>query len=437
MPLTAPPQENKSVADLLRYSGKLVRRRKRWGALIVGLVVLVVGATLLSQRSNQTHIDTLNYAHSGLYAQVPLSASQINDIEHLSGYMREKALASLYVSHMSLAEKIGQLIMAEYDDTSYSSDLDYMINKLHVGGVILYEFQMTSFNQTKNDIAHMQARASTPLIISTDEEGGPYVHRLTNIYGERMSATDIEATNDVHVAAQQGLKTSQDLAALGINTDLAPDSDVNQVNGYDMVTRTFGETPAQVVKFAGAYLQAMQGNGTIATIKHFPGLGGAVTDAHTTLPVVNSTRQQIYNIDIAPFKAFIQSSNPLLNPGMVMSTDVLMPAIDPKYPAELSPAFMTGILRNELGYDGVAITDALYMEGITNTWDMNTAAVMALQAGDDMLLGATGAQQTTDMINAITKAVQDGKLTEARINEAATRIIALKMQYHLMPASIQ
>jgi beta-N-acetylhexosaminidase len=303
-----------------------------------------------------------------------------------------------------------------------------------VGGVIMYELQMTSFDQTKGDIEHMQQRANIPLLISTDEEGGPYVHRLSNIYGYRMSATDIEQTGDVNVAKQQGLKTSNDLATLGINEDLAPDVDVNQVNGYDMVTRTFGETPDQVIKFAGAYLQAMQGNGTIACIKHFPGLGGATPDAHKTLPVVNSTKQQIYDIDLAPFKAFIQSPNQLLNPGMIMPTDVLMPAIDPTYPAELSYTFMTDILRKEFGYDGVTLTDALYMQGITDTWDMYTASVMALQAGNDMLLGANGTQQTIGVINAIKQALQDGRLTKARIDESVTRIIALKMQYHLMPS---
>ena len=417
------------------------KRRGRLYLVLASLAILVVLGGLLSQqllsKSGGSQADgPLNYPSTGPFAQFPLSASQINAIQHLSGHMKYKALASLYVSHMSLDEEIGQLIMVEYNQPTYSSDLDYMIHTLHAGGVIMYEFQMNTFNQTKADIAHMQQRATIPLIITTDEEGGPYVRRLDHIYGYRMSPTQIEETGDVNVATQQGLKVSKDLAALGLNSDLAPDVDVNQVNGYDMVTRTFGNTPAQVIKFAGAYMQAMQGNGTIACIKHYPGLGGATPDAHKTLPVVNSTRQQIYDIDLAPFKAFIQSPNALLNPGMIMPTDILMPAIDPKYPAELSHIFMTDILRKEFGYDGVVLTDALYMQGITNTWDMYTASVMALQAGDDMLLGANGTQQTLGVINAIKQALKDGRLTKARIDESVTRIIALKMQYHLMPTYI-
>lgn len=410
--------------------------------LAVIAVLVVVGGLLGQQLLNnntdgsQASIPLSSFSSNGPYARLPLNANQINAIQHLEGHMKYKALASLYVSHMSLDDEIGQLIMIEYNQPAYSSDLDYMINTLHVGGVIMYEFQMTSFNQTKGDIAHMQRRSNIPLLISTDEEGGPYVHRLSNIYGYRMSATQIEETGDVNVAKQQGLKTSQDLAALGINEDLAPDVDVNQVNGYDMVTRTFGNTADQVIKYAGAYLQAMQGNGTVACIKHFPGLGGALTDAHKGLPVVHSTKQQIYDTDLAPFKAFIQSPNALLNPGMIMPTDVLLPAIDPKYPAELSHTFMTDILRNEFGYDGVVLTDALYMQGITDTWDMYTASVMALQAGNDMLLGANGTSQTLGVINAIKQALKDGRLTKARIDESVTRIIALKMQYHLMPTYV-
>jgi beta-N-acetylhexosaminidase len=121
---------------------------------------------------------------------------------------------------------------------------------------------------------------------------------------------------------------------------------------------------------------------------------------------------------------------------MIMPTDVLMPAIDPTYPAELSHIFMTDILRKQFGYDGVVLTDALYMQGISQKWDRFSAAVLALQAGNDMLLGPNGSDQTALTIAAIKTALKNGTLAKARVDEAATRIIALKMQYHLMPASV-
>src|SRR5437588_192383 len=298
----------------------------------------------------------------------------------------------------------------------------------------MYEFQMKTFNQTRNDIAQMQKRATFPLLISADEEGGPYVHRLQNIYGPRMSATDIYNTGDVNVATQQGHKAAHDLLALGINENLTPDVDVNLVNGYDMVTRTFGNDPASVIKFAGAYMRAMQSDGVVACMKHYPGLGDALNDAHTGLPVVNRTKQQIYDVELAPFKYFIQSQIALDHPGMIMPTDVLMPAIDPTYPAELSHIFMTDILRKQFGYDGVVLTDALYMRGITQTWSMPEAAVLALNAGNDMLLGPNGTDQTIAVLNALKEALRNGTLSKSRVDEAATRIIALKMEDHLMPA---
>ncbi|MFL5698481.1 MAG: glycoside hydrolase family 3 N-terminal domain-containing protein [Ktedonobacteraceae bacterium] len=389
---------------------------------------------LTSTTSTPGQLSPAQPMYTGAFVQQPLNAMQIDSLRHLIGYMKYKQLASMYVARMPLDVELGQLIMVEYSDTYYSPDVDMMVNKLHAGGVIMYEFQMKTFNQTRNDIAQMQKRATFPLLISTDEEGGPYVHRLQNIYGPRMSATDIYNTGNLNVATQQGHKVAHDLLSLGINESLAPDVDVNLVNGYDMVTRTFGNDPASVIKFAGAYMQAMQSDGVVACIKHYPGLGDALTDAHTSLPVVNRTRQQIYSVELAPFKAFIQAQNKLDYPGMIMPTDVLMPAIDPVYPAELSHIFMTDILRKEFGYDGVVLTDALYMKGITDKWDMPTAAVMALNAGNDMLLGPTGADQMIATLNALKTALQHGTLSKARIDEAATRIIALKMEYHLMPA---
>lgn len=452
-----PAQKYKGQAPLVPIQAA-PRRKRRMRARVVAMLLVLTGlvgvggiASFFATNNGTGSKDAqgVTVTGSGAFVRPPLSPTQVEAIMHLSGYMKDKALASLYVSRMTLDEELGQLIMVEYADgcgsssgvcpgatSYYSSDLDTMIHTLHAGGVIMYEFQMQNFNQTKNDLTKMQQSAGIPLLISADEEGGPYVHRLSHIDGIRMSATDIANTGSLAVATQQGAKAAHDLLALGINENLAPDVDVNLVNGYDMVTRTFGNTPGAVVKYASAYITALQGAGVVGCIKHFPGLGDAVPDAHATLPVVNQTRDQIYSIDLAPFKAFIQSPDALVDPGMIMPTDVLMPAIDPVYPAELSHIFMTDILRKQFGYDGVVLTDALYMQGIVKQWSMNTAAIMALNAGNDMLLGPTGADQMLSMINALKAALQNGTLSKARVDEAATRIIALKMEYHLMPATM-
>lgn len=420
------------------------RRRKFFLALtLLTLAILIVLGGYVGQRliSGATALTpspttTINL-HMGAFAQQPLTTKQIDSLRNLVTRMKYKQLANLYVSRMSLDEELGQLIMVEYGDTYYSDDLNTMINTLHAGGVIMYEFQMMTAAQTRHDIDLMQKNSTYPLLISTDEEGG-IVHRLINIYPPRPSALDIYNSGSLNYAAQQGHLVAHDLKALGINVNLAPDVDVALIpNAPDQVTRTFGFTTDSVIQYAGAYMRAMQGDGVLATIKHYPGLGDANIDAHFGLPVVNRTKEQIYATELAPFKYFIQSHNKLENPGLIMPTDVLMPAIDPVYPAELSHIFMTDILRKQLGYDGVVLTDALYMKGVEvngQQIDMGQAAVMALNAGDDMLLGATGTAQMLDMLNAIKAALQNGTLSKARVDEAATRIIALKMQDHLMPA---
>ena len=372
-------------------------------------------------------------ASKGPFVQPPLNSSQVDELRQMVKNMSYKQLASLYVSRMSLDEELGQLFMVQNRYPYYSADLQQTIEQFHVGGVILYQWQMMTFNQTRHDIAEMQQHATIPLLISTDEEGGT-ADRLSNIYPSRPGATEMAETGDVSVAAHQGAQTSHDLQALGVNANIAPDVDVAVANGPDQAWRTFGNTPQQVIAFAGAYLDTMQQAGEIACLKHFPGLGAAQVDAHEALPVINRSRQEIYSVELAPYKAFIQSINPLLHPGMIMTTDLLMPAIDPVMPAELSYTFITKILRQQLDYDGVVLTDSLFMEGIYETWSFPEAVVLAIKAGDDMIIGASGVTEMKANFAALKQALKDGTLTKERIDESVIRILALKMQYHLMPA---
>jgi beta-N-acetylhexosaminidase len=372
------------------------------------------------------------FGATGPFMKAPLNVIQLNKLWHLVTRMQYKQLANLYVSHMTLDEELGQLFMVQSYDQFYSPSLEYMITQLHAGGVVMYTFQMQTFNQTKHDIAEMQKHAAIPLLIGSDEEGG-FVERIQNIFGHHPGALEIYQTGKVNLAAQAGHRIAHDLQLLGINADLAPDVDVQLVDGPDQYLRTWGYTPQSVIKFGGAYLRAVQGDEEIACLKHFPGLGAASTDAHYALPVINRTVDQIYSVELVPFKHFIQSQNKLENPGMIMSTDLLMPAIDPVYPAELSHIFMTDILRKQFGYEGVVLTDALWMTGIAQHWSLEAAGVLALNAGNDMLLGAIGPYQMQSMINALKAALQNGTLSRARVDEAVTRIITLKLQYHLMP----
>jgi beta-N-acetylhexosaminidase len=300
----------------------------------------------------------------------------------------------------------------------------------------MYESHLQTASQARTTTSLAQQHAKIPLLISVDEEGGAYVNRLQHIYGDRAGPQEISQSGSLSFDRQQGEKMAHDLLSLGLNTDLAPDVDVMIVPGIDTADRTFGTTAGTVIKYAGPYIAAMQSHGLIACMKHYPGgLGDTPYDAHDILPSDTRSREQIYATELAPYKTFINSPNPLMRPAMIMSTDVLMPAIDPNMPAELSHKFMTDILRNQFGYDGVVLTDALYMGGISARWSEPEAAVLAIQAGNDMILSPMGSARTAAVIEALKQALQDGRLSMARVNEAVTRIIALKIQYHLLPAT--
>lgn len=407
-------------------------------AILILIVALSGGTAGYLYLKRPMTTPTPGLASGGPFATLPLSASQIYQIQHLPEQMQAKELAQIYVSQMSLNEKLGQLFMVQaetWNDSANTPDTMYMLNQLHAGGIIMYAIQMNTLKQTQDDIRAMQKNASIPLIVSTDEEGG-LVERIQKIFGDRPGALETYQTGKVSNATKLGNTISHELQELGINADLAPDVDVLQTSNQSsyMDTRTWGYTPDSVITYGGAYLRAVQGNNEIACLKHYPGLGAAKTDAHTSLPVINSSKEKIYSTDLAPYKHFLSSSNPLDMPGMIMSTDLLMPALDPTLPAELSPTIITGILRNQLHYDGVVMTDALWMDGIAKKWNLVQASIMALQAGDDMLLGNIGSGQMIMILNGLKNALQTGQLSMSRINQAVTRIIALKFQYHILHA---
>lgn len=190
----------------------------------------------------------------------------------------------------------------------------------------------------------------------------------------------------------------------------------------------FGSTPQVVVTYAGAFLNGLQANNVAGCLKHFPGLGAVTSDPHLGLPVVNRSLAQLESIDLAPYRMMIAKDNP----AMIMSTDVLMPAIDPNLPAELSPKAINGLLRNQLGYNGVVITDGLYMEGISQRWTLAQAAVLSIVAGDDLVEGPYTPGQVAAVIAAFKQALQNGQLTIERVDQSVERILLLKVQYGII-----
>ena len=418
-------QENTAVAAGVPVSRKVLGRHPvallRAMALL-GLVVLGACGTNANSIKSSPAAKIVDGASTSTYkaTNYPL---HWNPSRPLSLY----TVADEYISQMTLSQELGQLIIAAFNGTDYAENAA-MVEQQGVGGMLLYTANMTSESQTTNLIATAQAHSRIPMLVMTDEEGG-YVDRLEQFYGFRPSATDIGNTNNPTYAQMQGAKAGQDMATLGFNADFAPDVDVQLVAGPDQITRTFGTTPQQVTTMAGAYMTGMQSAGVAVCLKHFPGLGAATTDAHLGLPVIKRSYDQIEQVELAPYRNLIATGQVQ----MIMTTDLLMPALDPTLPAELSPAIITGILRQQLGYDGVVVTDALYMDGITKTWSEDQAAVMAIEAGDDMLVGPFDSYEVGAMESAIQAAITSGQITKARIDDSVRRILTLKMRMGLLP----
>lgn len=339
------------------------------------------------------------------------------------------AQAALLVRNMSLDDKLGQMIVIQFTDTTYTPQQAQMVRPFHPGGVILYGYAMGTGRQVRSLLAGAQHDSPIPMFTFTDLEGG-VVDRLAPYVGDHMSAPAMAASGDPAVAGRTGGQVARDLLSFGFNADLAPDVDVAVVMGPDQWGRTFGSTPVPVTTYAGAWLQGLQQGGVVGALKHFPGLGAATTDAHKALPIINRSRAELEATELAPYRALIAAGGVY----MVMSTDELVPALDSKMPAELSRPIITGILRDELHFDGVAITDALYMAGVADRWSFTQAAVLAIEAGNDMIMAPWQPMMVQGILSGLKQALAKGTLTMSQVDTSVRRILALKIRFHLLPS---
>ncbi len=338
------------------------------------------------------------------------------------------------VNGMSLEQKLGQLLLVEYLGQDYqASGLQQMISQQFVGGFMYQESNHnfdSPYDQTSKVLAFSRQAmhdAHLPLLIATDQEGG-LVNRLRTFHGDLPSAEEMAASGNPQVPLQQGTQAAKWLRDLGINADLAPVVDVHTVDPPILESRMFGKDPQTVATYAGAFLQGLQTNDVAGCLKHFPGLGAITSDPHDDLPVVNRSMTDLEKIDLAPYKLLIQQDYP----AMIMSTDVLVPALDPNLPAELSPKTINGILRDQLGYDGVVVTDGLYMQGISDRWSLSESAVLAIAAGNDIIEGPFTPSQVADVVTALKQAIQQGRISIQRIDQSVERILLMKAHYGIL-----
>ncbi|MFJ3700719.1 MULTISPECIES: glycoside hydrolase family 3 protein [Streptomyces] len=351
------------------------------------------------------------------------------------------------IARMSLEEKVGQLfVMRVYGHSATEpdqADIDAnlaeigvrdaaeLISTYHVGGIIYFAWAHNTRDphqiaDLSNGIqrAGLAGRTPLPLLVSTDQEHG-IVCRVGEPATLLPGAMALGAGGSRSDARTAGRIAGAELAALGINQNYAPDADVN-VNPANPVigVRSFGSDPEAVAGMVTAQVKGYQSSGIASTAKHFPGHGDTSTDSHTGLPVILHTREEWAELDAPPFRAAVAAGI-----DSIMTAHIVVPALDPSEdPATLSRPILTGILREELGYDGVVVTDALGMEGVRTKYGDERVPVLALLAGVDQLLNPPDLKVAW---NAVLSAVRSGEISEARIEESILRILRLKTRLGL------
>ncbi|MER7515987.1 glycoside hydrolase family 3 protein [Streptomyces sp. NPDC126499] len=351
------------------------------------------------------------------------------------------------LSRMSLEEKVGQLfVMRVYGHSATAPDqadvhanlreigvrtAAELIERYHVGGVIYFAWAHNTRDphqiaDLSNGIQRAGLAQATPipLLISTDQEHG-IVCRVGEPATLLPGAMALGAGGSHADARKAAQIAGAELAAVGIRQNYAPVADVN-VNPANPVigVRSYGSDPEAVAGLVAAQVKGYQRAGVAATSKHFPGHGDTAVDSHYGLPTITHTRAQWDELDAPPFRAAIAAGI-----DSIMTAHIVVPALDPSGdPATLSRPILTGILREQLGYDGVVVTDSLGMEGVRTKYGDDRVPVLALKAGVDQLLNPPNLSVAW---NAVLKAVKDGELTEARLDESILRILRLKAKLGL------
>jgi len=338
-------------------------------------------------------------------------------------------LVQLKVNNMSLDEKIGQLVIVGLDGYTMNNNIDNLIQKNKVGGVILFSKNVETSNQLVNLTNLLKTKNSqnkTPLFISVDEEGGR-VSRMPNEIENIPSNGFIGKKNDGNLSYNIGKIIGEELKNFGFNMDFAPVLDINSnINNPVIGDRAFGSTVSIVNKLGIKTMEGIRDNNIISVVKHFPGHGDTSVDSHIGLPLVNKNLTELNNFELLPFKEAIKN-----NVDTIMVSHILLNKVDPASPSSMSKIVITDMLRGTLKFTGVVITDDMTMGAIIKYNDIGDAAVKSFNAGSDIILVCHEYENEIKVINSLRNAVKNKSIPENRLNESVYRILKLKEKYNL------
>ena len=329
------------------------------------------------------------------------------------------------LENMTLDEKIGQMMIVFYTAPEVDDTLREVLYTVKPGGFILYKENITTYYNTLKLIKEIKNTADIPMFISIDQEGGN-VQRLLSLQDKTVSNIpymyDVGITNDEKLAKDVGKVIAEELRVFGINMDFAPSLDIfsnpqNTVIGK----RSFGNNSEIVTKMGLALATGLSENGIIPVYKHFPGHGNTSTDSHDELPIVNKTKEELYNLELIPFMKAIENGAQIIMIGHLAIPNIT----GNNLPASISKSFITDFLRNELKYNDLIVTDALNMKALTNYYTQEEIYIKAVEAGVDILLIPSSSKECLEIIK---KAVLTGRITEERIDASVKKILKLKYE---------
>lgn len=328
------------------------------------------------------------------------------------------------VEEMGVRDMVGQMFVVSVGGTEPDYYIEKMVRERNVGGVILFGHNMRSEGQVRDLTASLQGMSmrtepAVPLFVAVDQEGGeiasaPWV-------APQPAAAEVGRGGDPAEARAVAEEIGRDLLRAGVNTNFAPVVDTGF--GAAIGNRSYGEDPELVSRMGAAAVGGYERAGIASAAKHFPNHGPAVADSHRELPVVGHDMETLRSHDLPPFRAAVEAGVP-----MVMAGHLLYPAVDAERPASLSPRWM-GLLRDEIGFDGVIVTDDLAMAGASGGGTPERAAVEAVKAGADLLIVSSPPQQQADAYDAVVAAVEAGEIPEERVRDSVRRLVEVKEAY--------
>lgn len=335
------------------------------------------------------------------------------------------------IDKMTLDEKIGQMVIVGVNGVRLNSQAKSLIKHKHPGGVILFSDNIQNasqtvqmFNQMKS--ANADVDHSLPLFFGVDQEGGS-VSRMPETITSLPSNEKVGEKDDPALSHRIGQLLGKELNAFGFNMDFAPVVDMDSQPSQSVIgDRSFGSDKRRVSKLGVEAMKGIKSQHVISVIKHFPGYGGASTDAHIGLPKVDDGADELKHEDWVPFQKAINHGA-----DAVMVTHMLLPKIDAQYPASMSHKVITDILRNQMDFHGLVVTDDMTMDAIANHYGVAKAAVQSVKAGADTVLVAFHHDQQIAVFHELKRAVKRGEISKKRINQSVRRIIELKQKYSL------